>query len=508
MLETISLQNFKGFKDLENLKIKPITILCGPNSCGKSSILQSLLLLKQTIESQDPNQTLLLNGRFVHLGSFENIIFEKNSEHKLCFDLTFKLTPEIINFKSKSHTTALKFLFLQLLPNRSLSPHSDTFIHAKFVLTTPRTLTKTKNLMKTVTVEQFQFDIESRRSDQEKIIGLSINIVKNSNDDLYTIAWQNLRTNGINKEEVSDDGEISAQIKFDRLFSIRSTFSDIPDEKRGKFIRFLEAINGINKLFQIIFSSYSYIGPLREEPCRRYVYEDEITEIGVKGENAAYIYLIDRDKAINNHYFYDRKTNSFKLEKKGLTLSVAMQKWLDLMNIKDIKSELNNEIVYLNLNANANSKTRVNIADVGFGVSQIFPIILEGLRMPQCNTLLLEQPEIHLHPNLQMQLADYFIALAKSGKNLMVETHSDHIINRLVRRIVEDETGTLNDLISIYFIRATEVGSVCEEVRIDENFGVTNWPTDFFDQAALEQENIMKAGLKKRQLARQNNSKN
>ena len=65
MLEHISLRNFKGFKDLENLKVRPITILCGTNSCGKSSILQSILLLKQTLESQDPNQILLLNGRFV-----------------------------------------------------------------------------------------------------------------------------------------------------------------------------------------------------------------------------------------------------------------------------------------------------------------------------------------------------------------------------------------------------------------------------------------------------------
>jgi len=90
MLENISLKNFKGFKDLENLKVKPITILCGTNSCGKSSILQSILLLKQTLESQTPNQILLLNGRFVHLGSFENIIFEKNLDNRLVFELTWK----------------------------------------------------------------------------------------------------------------------------------------------------------------------------------------------------------------------------------------------------------------------------------------------------------------------------------------------------------------------------------------------------------------------------------
>ena len=73
MLESIALENFKSFKELPELKIKPITILCGTNSCGKSSILQSILLLKQTVESKNPNLTLLLNGRFVHLGTFDNM---------------------------------------------------------------------------------------------------------------------------------------------------------------------------------------------------------------------------------------------------------------------------------------------------------------------------------------------------------------------------------------------------------------------------------------------------
>ncbi len=162
-----------------------------------------------------------------------------------------------------------------------------------------------------------------------------------------------------------------------------------------------------------------------------------------------------------------------------------------------------NEIIYLNLNSSSAEKTRVSIADVGFGVSQIFPIVLEGLRMPKGNTLLLEQPEIHLHPNLQMQMADYFISLALSNKRVIVETHSDHIINRLVRRIIEDQKFSLKDLIGIYFIKPTEKGSEYEEVCIDDKRGIINWPIDFFDQTALEQEKILQAGLKKRKAERQ-----
>lgn len=504
MLENVSLENFKGFKHLDNLKVKPITILCGTNSCGKTSILQSILLLKQTLESQNPNQILLLNGRFVNLGSFENIIFEKNLENPLVFEFTFKLTKEDLKLRPQRNSIPLRMLLREFFVLTNLSQTQDILIYIKIVVKTPKPKIKnrirSKSHIKGISVEQFQFRLETIDSDKQTIPGSSIDVQLVDND-LYTISWQNIR-NRIRRDEESSKGEIiSAKVAFTNLFSVDTVSIESDSAKVAGLSDVSFVLYRINILLKTIFSSYSYIGPLREEPSRRYIYEEEITEIGIKGENAAYIYLSDKDQTISNHYFYDSKSNSFK-QKKEMTLSNAVDEWLDLMNIKGLKSELINEIVYLNLNSSSASKTRVSIADVGFGVSQIFPILLEGLRMPQQHTLLLEQPEIHLHPNLQMQLSDYFIALALSGKKVMVETHSDHVINRLVRRIVEDETGKLKDLIGIYFISATDSGSVYEEVSIDENFGVTNWPVDFFDQTALEQEKILKAGLKKRQLAR------
>ena len=511
MLENISLENFKGFKNLDNLKVKPITILCGTNSCGKSSILQSILLLKQTLESQNPNQILLLNGRLVNLGSFENIIFDKNWDNPLVFEFTFKLTKEDLKLPRLRNSPPLILFFRDIITKKELL-NQDTLIYLKIFLKAPKIKNKikSKSYIKGISVEQFQFRLDTIGSDKQKIPGsfIDVQLVEN---DLYTIRWQNIRNRIRRDEESSKEEILSAKVKFTNLFSIDAVSIESDSESdSAKVAGLLDvsfALNRINNLFKTIFSSYSYIGPLREEPSRRYIYEDEITEIGVKGENAPYIYLIDKDKPLSNHYFYDTKSNSFK-PKRNMTLSNAVDEWLDLMNIKGLKSELINDIVYLNLNSSYTSKTRVSIADVGFGVSQIFPILLEGLRMPQRHTLLLEQPEIHLHPNLQMQLSDYFIALALSGKKVMVETHSDHIINRLVRRIVEDDTGRLKDLIGIYFISATDSGSVYEEVCIDENFGVTNWPVDFFDQTALEQEKILKAGIKKRQLARSSASKN
>ena len=104
----------------------------------------------------------------------------------------------------------------------------------------------------------------------------------------------------------------------------------------------------------------------------------------------------------------------------------------------DVKSE--KSIMYQILFRLGGSKTReaVTIADVGFGVSQLLPILVLGIRSDESSLLLLEQPEIHLHPKLQANLADFLLTLAEQGRRLIVETHSDHFINRLRRRIAED----------------------------------------------------------------------
>ncbi len=114
MIRSLSLTNFKGFQRLRNLEIKPVTILCGTNSSGKSSILQSILLLKQTLESQMPNQVLLLNGRLVHLGPFEEVIFDREIDRRLGFDFQFTISPRHRASSGLGNRIPLDFLLQQL----------------------------------------------------------------------------------------------------------------------------------------------------------------------------------------------------------------------------------------------------------------------------------------------------------------------------------------------------------------------------------------------------------
>lgn len=529
MINEISLENFKAFNQLKGLNIKPVTILCGANSCGKSSVLQSILLMKQSLESRNLNQPLLLNGRFVQLGTFPNIIFEKDPDREISFEFLSKIRTEYMTeyiFKGQRQIP-WRDIFREMLTERDYSDKDTEYdVRFKVSLKAEKEEENTNNLIKPFTIKRLGFKFEAKNSwkkifqyllafslkesesissllsiQNEKIFpSISLEMTHDA-EDSYMIKWKKLRlkTENEDEEEVieNDCGELSASIDFANVFPIAIK----TDEKRRQPLETVISL-GIAEVMKKIFDSYSYIGPLREKSSRKYIFEDEILEIGLKGENSAYIYLTEQYTDIDEHYFYDKSSDAF-IPKHGLKLGPAVQQWLNAMNIKAFDPESLGEMISLRLNSSLSSKIRVNVADVGFGVSQIFPIILEGLRMPRGYTLLLEQPEIHLHPNLQMQMADYFISLALSGKNIIAETHSDHVVNRLVRRIVEDESGQLQDLIGIYFLKSSENGAVFEEIHIDESQGITNWPEDFFDQTATEQEKIMRAGLKKRKKLRE-----
>lgn len=503
MLSGITLENFKSFKKLDNMEIKPITILCGTNSCGKSSILESILLLKQTLESRNPNQTILLNGRFVHLGSLENIIYGRKLENDVVLNYQFNINRSYFFNRSKNKPPLL-FVIRNLVSRESRrNPKAEYIINYKISLGNQHKL-NSNNYNKQIIVKELIISVETKVED--KIIPeIKIELkLQSEMDELYEITWENIKSRFIDSdnEYIEDGSKKNIKVIFENLFPGEINFQCDKDGDMDLPVDIIFVFRKLNNILQRIVNSYTYLGPLREEPSRRYIYEDEVVEMGVKGENAAYLYLSEQDNLLKNHYFYDEKQDAFYEEKKTIKLGKALSKWLDLMNINEFKPELNNGIIYLKLNSQSSEGTQVNIADVGFGVSQIFPILLEGLRMERGNCLLLEQPEIHLHPNLQMQMADYFISLALSGKKVIVETHSDHIINRLVRRIVEDERLNLNKLIGMYFIDSTPNGSVYKKIKVDDTRGIIDWPKDFFDQTSTEQEKIMIAGLKKRKMNR------
>jgi len=124
-------------------------------------------------------------------------------------------------------------------------------------------------------------------------------------------------------------------------------------------------------------------------------------------------------------------------------------------------------------------KTRVSVTDVGFGVSQVLPVLVQVFYAPSRSSVILEQPEIHLHPAAQSELGDVLLAAVKdNGVQLLVETHSEHLLRRLQRRIAEGEID--DEDVALYFVETRSGRSKIFELTVDQYGNIINWPAEFF----------------------------
>jgi predicted ATPase len=127
----------------------------------------------------------------------------------------------------------------------------------------------------------------------------------------------------------------------------------------------------------------------------------------------------------------------------------------------------------------------VLITDVGFGISQVLPVLTQSYYAPPNSTILLEQPELHLHPSVQKGLADFFITAAFARENgvprntqFLIESHSEHFLRRLQRRIAEERLHPRD--VALYFCETTAEGSAIRELDVDLFGDIRDWPRDFF----------------------------
>jgi predicted ATPase len=122
---------------------------------------------------------------------------------------------------------------------------------------------------------------------------------------------------------------------------------------------------------------------------------------------------------------------------------------------------------------------------VGFGVSQVLPVIVECLYVPRRSIVIFEQPEIHLHPRVQADLADLFVDAIRAREDsaardcqFIIESHSEHFLRRLQRRIAEGELS--NEDAALYFVHAEGAQARIEELDVDRFGNIKNWPDNFF----------------------------
>ena len=212
------------------------------------------------------------------------------------------------------------------------------------------------------------------------------------------------------------------------------------------------------------------MGPLRNYPERFYTVSDRGRDsAGVRGE-------------FTPHILYH-----------NANIRQEVNRWFELFGIPyhlDIEKfgEEQRTGKYFSIILEDNrTKTLVTLADVGFGINQLLPIVIEGIVSEKNAIICVEQPEIHLHPRLQANIADLMIETSKGKdeKQWIVETHSELLIRRIQRRIRE-RTLNHND-ISVLYVNPGDNGSKIEVLALDEDGDFTDeWPHGFFDEGFNE----------------------
>jgi predicted ATPase len=138
-----------------------------------------------------------------------------------------------------------------------------------------------------------------------------------------------------------------------------------------------------------------------------------------------------------------------------------------------------------------------DLTHVGVGVSQVLPIVVMALLAENDATLIFEQPELHLHPKVQTRLADFFLAMSLLGKQCLIETHSEYLVDRLRSRIAEATGDTMTHLARLYFTEMDDGATQCRPVTVNRYGVYEGWPEDFFDEAQRGAERLLLAGMRK-----------
>jgi predicted ATPase len=437
MLTSLHIKNFKAWKDTRAIRLAPLTVIFGANSAGKSSIGHLLLALKQTVLSADRKRPLHLGDENsqIDLGTFAECLHNHDLKNALEFELGWKIPGKELEVKDP--LSQQKFfgdelqLAVMLSADSKEQPRVDKLIYRLFG--------KNEN----------KLEVSYLRDEKQKLSIAS---------DQYKLVRNMGRSWPLDEPD-----------KFYR----------ISDQSRARFQN-AEFLSDFSLSAEAALSSVYYLGPLREHPKRIYSWSGETPEsVGQKGELAI--------AAILAASAQERKLN------RGYRMPLArfdafIADWLQYLGViesfavKPVAEGRKEYEVMVKTHATA---SEVKITDVGFGVSQVLPALVQAFYCPPNSTIWMEQPEIHLHPQVQAELADVFISATQARENgrernvqLIVESHSEHFLNRLQRRIAEG--GLAPEDVAVYFCRRAGSATELDPLRLNMFGEIENWPENFF----------------------------
>lgn len=437
MLTRLSLQNFKAWDRLPDAGFGSITGLFGTNSSGKTSILDFFLLLKQTIESPDRRQTIEFGGdsSYVQLGSFQDVIHAHDVERVLKFQVGTNLRKQLDVKGTEGQS-----------PGVVLSGDTLTF-EAEIAQTKARRLF----------VQQMAYSFGGHRFRLRK---------QEADRYDYKLTSEKLPGTANKFSILRPPGRAWALPEPDK-------FHGFPEQIRTYYLN-VGFLFDIQLAFENAFSNIYYLGPLRSYPKRQYTWTGARPgDMGRAGERFVDALLASRETG---------ELISRGKGKRRFSLEQYVAYWLkELSLVYDFQiSEIaeGSNIYQVRVQKTPNSSP-VAVTDVGFGVSQILPVLTLCYYVPRGSTVIIEQPEIHLHPSVQAGLADVLIdAVRVRNIQIVLESHSEYLLRRLQRRIAEGAVS--NREINLYFTSNSRGSSQLTPLDVDIFGSIQNWPQGFF----------------------------
>ena len=629
MISEWKIANFKSLKDETNLRLAPLTLLAGTNSSGKSSLIQSMLLIAQTMASKIPSRSVVLNGTLTRLGQFDDLK-SNNSESdsiSISCQCTVQETPSLrssmtnrmlshrydrletasfsIEFgidrtqaedeKLQIHPTVFSSEVRCSLMDRNKQMHQRSFIaksskmnrskldelpnqrdehapeqkpdqvayqieldpdsqqqlssqrHSQIVVTgctfdhflprtiegeinqlderaceiveeiqhfVPRHTRRTLNHFLPFRIERETFEISDQIFNERNLSeSEEYKLAKTTFEERFAKmprrqAYTNRSSTFLSEEEQ------------ERILPMMDVLSEIEDLKEDVTKKLVERENSYSELetdsfvvpyeisstvvyFDTFFSSkLKYLGPLRVEPKPIYPLPSTADpyDVGLTGEYTATVLELHKSSHVEYVKFEKFDSPIENLKKIKTTLQDAVSYWLDYMGVaSELETEDKGKLGFELRVKTLHSKTTHDLTHVGVGVSQVLPILVMCLLADNDSTLLFEQPELHLHPSVQARLGDFFISMILSGKQCIVETHSEYLVDRIRLRIALAESTDLSIKIKVLFAEKLAEKSEFREIVINEFGSIDQWPDGFFDESQRHAEELLLAAMEKRE---------